>query len=122
MEKRPYSVFPMIAFLFSVLSMIHIVVLTVDAVKEYIELSSRNASGHEWLGFAIYPVLYGFTALFGSISSAFCGIKTTITWVKIVSFIMLGIFGMILFLCFMSLGNMNGVGRIFGWFANLFIG
>lgn len=121
MEKRPYPVFSRIAFLFSVLSMIHIVVLTVDAVKEYIELASRNASGHEWLGFAIYSVLYGFTALFGSISSAFCGIKTTITWVKIVSFIMLGIFGMILFLCFMSLGNMNGVGRIFGWFANLFV-
>ena len=122
MEKRPYPVFPRISFVLSVLSMIGIVDLTVNAVKSYIELSSRNASGHEWLGFAIYPVFYGFISLVGTISSAFCGIKTTITWVKIVSFIMLGIFGMILFLCFMGMGNMNGIGRIFGWFANLFVG
>ena len=122
MEKRPYPVFPRISFVLSVLSMIGIVDLTVNAVKSYIELSSRNASGHEWLGFAIYPVFYGLFSLVGTISSAFCGIKTTITWVKIVSFVMLSVFGMILFFCFMSLGNMNGVGRIFGWFANLFIG
>ena len=92
MEKRPYPVFPRISFVLSVLSMIGIVDLTVNAVKSYIELSSRNASGHEWLGFAIYPVFYGFISLAGTISSAFCGIKTTITWVKIVSFIMLAVF------------------------------
>lgn len=119
MEKRK---FPYISFSISFLSMIVVMVVTVLAVRSYIELSSRNASGHEWIGFVFYPVLCGFPALIGTISSAFCGIKSMITWVKVISFIMLYVFGMILFFCFMGLGNPNGVIRAVGSFANLFIG
>ena len=113
--------FPYISFTITVLCLIGIVDLAVDAVKSYIELSSRNASGHEWLGFGIYPVFCGLSSIIGAISSCFCGIKAKITWVKVVSFVMLYIFVMILIFCFMSLGNVNGVIRAFGWFANLFV-
>lgn len=121
MEKRPYPVFPRVAFTISVVCMIGIVYLAIDAVVAYVQMPEW-ASGVDYLGFFMYPVLCMPKATIGAISSAFCGIKTTITWVKIVSFVMLSVFGMILFLCFMGMGNLNGVGRIFGWFANLFVG
>ena len=91
MEKRPYPVFPRIAFLFSVLSMIGIVYLAIDAVVKYAQMPEW-ASGVDYLGFFMYPVLCMPMAIIGAISSAFCGIKSTITWVKIVSFIMLAVF------------------------------
>ena len=121
MEKRPYPVFPRIAFLFSVLSLVGILHLGIDAVISYANMP-EGASGVDYLGFLMYPVLCMPMDIVGVVSSAFCGIKTTITWVKIVSFIMLGIFGMILILFVMSLGNLNGVLRIFAWLANLFVG
>lgn len=91
MEKRPYPVFPRIAFLFSILSMVGIVYLTIDAVVAYAQMPEW-ASGIDYLGFLMYPILCMPMAVIGAISSAFCGIKTTITWVKIVSFVMLAIF------------------------------
>lgn len=91
MEKRPFPVFPRIAFLFSVLSMVGIVHLVIDAVIGYAQMP-EGASGADYLGFLIYPILCIPMAIIGAASSAFCGIKTTITWVKIVSFVMLVIF------------------------------
>ena len=91
MEKRDFPVFPRIAFIFSILSMAGIVLLIIDAVVSYAQMPEW-ASGVDYLGFLMYPVLCMPMAIIGAISSAFCGIKTTITWVKIVSFIMLAVF------------------------------
>ena len=119
MEKRR---FPYISFTISILSMIYMVALAIEALSAYIELLSRNASGHEYLGLAAYPLFYGFAALIGIISSSFCGIVTTVTWVKVISFIMLFIFVVGPVFCMICFGNLDGAMRAVNSFANLFIG
>ena len=118
MNKREIPIISLVLSILCILSIIH---LLVDAVQSYIELSSRNASGHEWLGFGIYPVFCGISSIIGAVSSCFCGVKAKVTWVKIVAFVFAHIFGMILIFCFLGLGSANGVISAFGWFANLFI-
>lgn len=92
MEKRPYPVFPRVAFTISVVCMIGIALWGIELIKEYIDMSAGVHAGHEWLPFyfGVFMLIPG--GVIGAISSAFCGIKTTITWVKVVSFIMLAIF------------------------------
>ena len=91
MEKRDFPVFPRCAFAIAVACMAGIVLLTIDAVVSYAQMP-EGASGVDYLGFLMYPILCMPMAIIGAVSSAFCGIKTTITWVKIVSFIMLAVF------------------------------
>ena len=92
MEKRPYPVFPRVAFTISVVCMIGIALWGIELIKVYISMSTGVHAGHEWLPFYIGIFLLMPVGILGAISSAFCGIKTTIKWVKIVSFIMLAVF------------------------------
>ena len=91
MKKSDYPVFPGVSFAISVFFMACIFFLAVEAVIGYIQMP-EYASGADYLGFFIYPVLCVPMAWLGTISSAFCGIKTTIIWVKIVSFVLLAIY------------------------------
>ena len=119
MEKRKI---PYISFTISILSMIYMVALAIEAFSAYIELKSRHASGHEYLGLAAYPLFYGVAALIGIITTSFCGIMTNVTWVKVVSFIMLFVFVLGPVVCLLCFGNLESVMRAFNSFANLFIG
>ena len=91
MEKRN-PVFPRCAFTIAVICMVGIIIWGIELIKEYMEMSAGVHAGHEWLPFyfGVFMLVPG--GVVGAISSAFCGFKTTIRWVKIVSFIMLAIF------------------------------
>ena len=92
MEKRDFPVFPRCAFAIAVVCMAGFIFWGIELIKEYIDMSAGVHAGHEWLPFyfGVFMLIPG--GVIGAISSAFCGFKTTIRWVKIVSFIMLAVF------------------------------
>lgn len=92
MEKRPFPVFPRVAFAISVCCMIGVAIWFIELVHGYIDMSGEVHAGHEWLPLYFWAFMIAPVGVVGAISSAFCGIKATITWVKVVSFIMLAIF------------------------------
>ena len=92
MKKTDHPVFPGVSFAISVFCMLYIILLGLTLLDDYITMSAEVHACHEWL-----PLYFGASMLvqgviIGSISSAFCGYKTSITWVKVVSFIMLAVF------------------------------
>ena len=119
MKKRK---FPVISLTLSILSMLAVVVLIVDMVNSYIDLSSRPTSGSDWFLFGITMVFCVPAAVFGGVSSCFCGIKTSVIWVKVVSFIMLFGFGIALIISLSCFGGSNNAIEVAAWLANLFIG
>ena len=114
MEQRDYRVFPKILFTISVLTMLIVFVpaaikiiayeawqfFTVPDAPIAPDVQTGNIFGHVLgniiLIFGASNALYTLYAIMGAITSCFCGIKTTITWVKVVSFIMLGFFAFVL--------------------------
>lgn len=119
MEKRKV---PVIWLTLSVLCMFAIVVLIVDMVNSYIDLSSRPTDGIDWLLFGITMLFCVPAAIIGGISSCFCGIKTSVIWVKVVSFIMLFGFGMALIIALSCFGGSNNAIHIAAWLAKIFVG
>lgn len=119
MEKRK---FPYILFALSILCMVAVVVLIADMVNEYVSLSSRQTEGLDWFLFGITMVFCVPAAAVGGISSCFCGIKTSIIWVKVVSYIMLLFFVIALVISLSCFGGSNNAVRVAAWFTNLFIG
>lgn len=115
MEKRE---FPVISLTLSILSMLVVVVLIVDMVNSYIDLSSRPTSGIDWLLFGITMVFCVPAAIIGGISSCSCGIKTSVVWVKVVSFIMLFCFVIALIISLSCFGGSNNAVEVAAWLAN----
>lgn len=119
MENRK---FPYISFAVSLLAMLGLGLLTIIAILMYIELSATARSGAETLPFFVFLFYYPFVALPGAIFSCYCGIRAKITWVKVVSFIMLAICLVILFPFAADLfgwGEGSVIFRTANWFAGL---
>ena len=111
MEEHDYRVFPKISFAITVFAILMILVPTIIDIIDYgawqffTVLVTTDAQTGNILGRVLWDILwifgasnslYPFYAVLGAITSCFCGIKTTITWVKVVSFIMLGFFAIVL--------------------------
>ena len=114
MEKRPYPVFPKISFVIAVFAMLIILVPTIITIIDYqawrflavpaAPIAPNVYSGNIFtnilanifLIFSASNALYPMYAVLGAIASCFCGVKVTIPWVKVVSFIMLGFFAIVL--------------------------
>ena len=120
MKKRK---FPVISLTLSILSMLAVVVLIVDMVNEYVLLSSRQTEGLDWFLFGMVTAVFGvpFTIL-GGVSSCLCGIKSSIIWVKVISFIMLFSFVIALAILLSCFGGANNAVEVAAWLARLFIG
>lgn len=120
MEKRK---FPYISFSISVLSMVAVVVLIADMLNEYVSLSSRQTEGLDWFLFGMVTAVFGVPfAILGGVSSCWCGIKISIIWVKVISFIMLFAFVVVLAILLSCFGGANNAVRVAAWLARLFIG
>lgn len=120
MEKRK---FPYILFALSILCMVAVVVLIADMVNEYVSLSSRQTGGVDWFLFGMVTAVFGVPfAILGGVSSCLCGIKNSIVWVKVISFIMLFGFVIALAILLSCFGGANNAVHIAAWLANLFIG
>ena len=91
MKKTEFPVFPHISFTLAVSSLVGIVLLLIDAVINYIQMPEWS-SGIDYLGFLGYALFAMPLVFIGAVCACFCGIKATITWVKVVSFIMFAIF------------------------------
>ena len=122
MEKRKI---PYISFAISILAMLGLIMLTIVEIVGYIELSATAKSGAEMAPVVVMLVYYPMIAVPGAISACYCGIKVTITWVKVVSFIILAVCLIVLFpFCAFLLrwGDVvRAIVKMAMWFANLFI-
>ena len=117
--KRKTCLF--ILFLLSVLGVAAIINLTITTTYEYVYLSGWATSGVDWLPFALTPALYLVVAVPGAVCSGICGFNVRIKWVKIVSFVMFGIFLLILLLVVAVRFRWVDMWQIFKWLST-FIG
>lgn len=122
MEKRR---FPYISFAISILAMLGLIMLTILEIGGYIEMSATAQSGAEMAPLVVFLLYFPVIAIPGAISSCYCGIKAKITWVKVVSFIILAVCLIVLFpFCAYLLrwGDVvRAIAKMAMWFANLFI-
>lgn len=117
-QKSPYVLFAL-----SILCMVAVVLLLVDMVNEYVSLSSRQTEGLDWFLFGMVTAVFGVPfAILGGVSSCWCGIKISIIWVKVISFIMLFAFVVVLAILLSCFGGANNAVRVAAWLARLFIG
>ena len=117
--------FPYISFAISILAMLGLIMLTIVEIVGYIELSATAQSGAEMAPLVVFLLYYPFIAVPGAVSSCYCGIKATIKWVKVVSFIILAACLIVLFpFCAYLLrwGDVvRAIVKMAMCFANLFI-
>ena len=117
-QKSPYVLFAL-----SILCMVAVVVLIADMINEYVSLSSRQTEAMDWFLFGMVTAVFGVPcAILGGVSSCLCGIKNSIVWVKVISFIMLFAFVVVLAILLSCFGGANNAVRVAAWLANLFIG
>ena len=94
------KVFSIITFVFSILVLVALAMLTFDMVKEYIYINSLpSTSGSDYLGFLFYRMFYCVTALLGIVSSAVSSKMSSNKAMKIISFVLLAVF-IIIFVVF----------------------
>ena len=94
------KVFSIITFVFSILVLVALAMLTFDMVKEYIYINSLpSTSGSDYLGFLFYRMFYSVTALPGIVSSAVSSKMSSNKAMKIISFVLLAVF-IIIFVVF----------------------
>ncbi len=97
MVKKAFSI---ITFVFSILVLVALVVLTFDMAKEYKYINSLpSTSGSDYLGFLFYRMFYCVTALPGVASSAVSFKLSSNKAIKIISVVLLTIF-IIIFVVF----------------------
>ena len=130
MEKRK---FPYITLSASILAMLALIVLSVMELIAYIDISVmeelEDLTHEEYCGsdaqMVFLAMFYPVIALFGLATSWYCGVNTSITWVRRASFIMLGVCIAVLFpFCAMLIGWTGPawvILQIVKWFANLFV-
>lgn len=92
MKKQDFPVFPHISFIISVLIMGTMLWQGFTMLHDAQLLSERNASGHEYLPLYFAAMILLIHAIIGAIFSCFCSVKATITWVKVVSYLMFVMF------------------------------
>ena len=125
--------FPYISLTASILAILALIVLTVMELIAYMEIVAmeelENLAHEEYCGsyapLVFLAMFYPVIALGGLTTSWYCGVNTTITWVRRVSFIMLGIcVAVLLPFCAALLGWTDPAWAIIQaakWFANLFV-
>ena len=87
------KVFSIITFVFSILVLVALAMLTFDMVKEYIYINSLpSTSGSDYLGFLVYRMFCCVTALPGIVSSAVSSKISSNKAMKIISFVLLDVF------------------------------
>ena len=130
MVERKFPYFTLTA---SFLAMLGLIVLTVMELMVYVDSAvmeeMENLTHEEYCGsyapMVFLAMFYPVIALGGVTTSWYCGVNTTITWVRRVSFIMLGIcVAVLLPFCAALLGWTDPAWAIIQaakWFANLFI-
>lgn len=92
MNKQDRPVFPFISFVMSVLIMGSMLWMGFTMIQDVQLMKERGASGHEYLPVYLGAVFLVMHAVIGAIFSGFCSAKATITWVKVVSYIMFVVF------------------------------
>ena len=130
MEKRK---FPYISFTASILAMLGLIMLTIVEIVGYIEIVAMeeldNLAHEEYCGcyapMVFLAMFYPIIALGGLTTSWYCGVNTTITWVRRISFIMLGVCVAVLFPFYAALLGWTdpawAILQAAKWFANLFV-
>ena len=87
------KVFSIITFVFSIIVLVALAVLTFDMVKEYKYINSLpSTSGSDYLGFLFYRMFYCVTALPGIVCSAVSSKISSNKAMKIISIVLLTIF------------------------------
>ena len=93
--------FTILSFIASLLALGAIIVIGIDAVKEINRIKSDpSASGIDYLGFQFYPMFIAFFSFIGLICSGLSTKLCTFKIAKIMSFILVLLFGIILLVAF----------------------
>lgn len=101
--------FPYISFIASCLSVLGLIILTIMLIVVYIEDSNR-AYGNSTPLIGLLILCYPIIALYGVVSSWYCGANANTIWLKIVSHIMLIVFSLILLpFCLWFLASIIGL-------------
>lgn len=125
--------FPYISFTASILAVLALIALTIMELIGYVELSVvedlETSTIEEIVGIhtslVVLAMFYPIIALCGLATSWYCGVNTTTTWVRRVSFIMLGVCVAVLFpFAAMLIGWTDPawvIIQIAKWFGDLFV-
>ena len=93
--------FTILSFIASLLALGAIIVIGIDAVKEINRIKSDpSASGIDYLGFQFYPMFMSLSSFVGLFCSGLSTKSFTFKIAKIMSFILLLLFGIILLVAF----------------------